>query len=205
MENSVTENRITKYIQGEYRNEIEAGIEAGFTYEQSKSMALDFIKKKYEIEDDLSVTEQSTLGGTMKWYKKPLEKKAEQIALKNSAGTKVCTKCGQRKPYVEFWANKTTKDGFQYWCKDCMNKTEKKPHITDKEHATPLFGDKKVIVQEITLTMDNVQLKCINDDMQFYPVNYGYFTLEDLADAVDLLNIAKQKLSNKQEQTCTKK
>ena len=35
------------------------------------------------------------------------------------SGTKVCKKCGQEKPIKEFYRDKTTKDGYQAWCRDC--------------------------------------------------------------------------------------
>lgn len=32
---------------------------------------------------------------------------------------KYCTKCKTNKPLSEYWKNKTTKDGYQAWCKPC--------------------------------------------------------------------------------------
>lgn len=34
---------------------------------------------------------------------------------------KYCTKCKTNKPLSEYWKNKTTKDGYQAWCKPCWN------------------------------------------------------------------------------------
>lgn len=35
---------------------------------------------------------------------------------------KRCTKCKETKSLLEFWANKSKKDGKSFWCKDCMKK-----------------------------------------------------------------------------------
>lgn len=34
--------------------------------------------------------------------------------------TKVCKRDGAVKPVTEFWKSKTTRDGLQSWCKECM-------------------------------------------------------------------------------------
>ena len=196
MENTAIENRITDRMRVEYRSEIEAGVKAGFTYEQSKSMALDFIRKKYEIDGDLSVSENATLGGTMKWFKKSLEKKAEQVSLKTSTGTKICTKCGLKKNYSEFWANKTTKDGFQYWCKDCMQKVEKKS--VEAESPTSLFKDvfEEVDTYTFSVSVNNMRVIYENGQMYYSRIDDTPLSDHDIDDALKLRKRAHEKIAS---------
>ena len=35
--------------------------------------------------------------------------------------TKICKKCGKELPVDKFYKNKSQKDGFGYYCKDCIN------------------------------------------------------------------------------------
>lgn len=35
-------------------------------------------------------------------------------------GTKICSKCGKRKSFDSFYKNKTSKDGYNVWCKNCL-------------------------------------------------------------------------------------
>lgn len=37
--------------------------------------------------------------------------------------TKLCKRCGRELPLVRFGKNASTKDGLQYWCKDCQNRS----------------------------------------------------------------------------------
>lgn len=34
-------------------------------------------------------------------------------------GRKLCSRCALIKPVSAFWARKTSKDGYRYWCKEC--------------------------------------------------------------------------------------
>lgn len=36
--------------------------------------------------------------------------------------TKICSKCGRELPLVRFGKNASTKDGLQYWCKECQTR-----------------------------------------------------------------------------------
>ena len=50
--------------------------------------------------------------------------------------TKKCDKCKQIKSINEFYKKKTSKDGFQYWCKSCLKEYKRSkyiPHPTIKE------------------------------------------------------------------------
>lgn len=49
--------------------------------------------------------------------------------------SKQCSKCKEVKPVTEFYANKTTKDGYQSWCKTCSNNFKKAYHQTPKYRA----------------------------------------------------------------------
>lgn len=51
--------------------------------------------------------------------KKSREKKEAKDGLKPP--TKLCKRCGRELPLIRFGKNASTKDGLQYWCKDCQN------------------------------------------------------------------------------------
>jgi len=46
---------------------------------------------------------------------------------------KKCSKCKIKKPIIEFRKNKTTKNGYTYYCKDCLKPINKKDRIKHKE------------------------------------------------------------------------
>lgn len=49
---------------------------------------------------------------------------------------KHCKKCGQTKPLEEFYPHNRTRDGVQYWCKDCQKKAIVSGYRNDpKKHA----------------------------------------------------------------------
>jgi hypothetical protein len=47
--------------------------------------------------------------------------------------TKICKKCGKELPVDKFYKNKSQKDGFGYYCKDCVNtyKSSKKANAEE--------------------------------------------------------------------------
>lgn len=53
--------------------------------------------------------------------KKSREKKEAKDGLKPP--TKLCKRCGRELPLIRFGKNAGTKDGLQYWCKECQNRT----------------------------------------------------------------------------------
>jgi len=50
--------------------------------------------------------------------------------------TKVCSRCGQRKPVSEFCRQTAAKDGLAYWCKACIK-------AYNKAHRTEITAQKK--------------------------------------------------------------
>jgi len=56
---------------------------------------------------------------------------------------KLCNKCGQAKPHVEFHRNKQAKDGLQAYCKVCMRSSAKAYYKTDRGKAAIKKGVKK--------------------------------------------------------------
>lgn len=52
--------------------------------------------------------------------KKSREKKEAKDGLKPP--TKLCKRCGRELPLVRFGKNASTKDGLQYWCKECQTR-----------------------------------------------------------------------------------
>lgn len=53
--------------------------------------------------------------------KKSREKKEAKEGMKPK--TKICSKCGRELPLIRFGKNASTKDGLQYWCKECQNRS----------------------------------------------------------------------------------
>ena len=53
--------------------------------------------------------------------KKSREKKEAKDGAKPP--TKLCKRCGRELPLVSFGKNASTKDGLQYWCKECQNRS----------------------------------------------------------------------------------
>lgn len=47
--------------------------------------------------------------------------------------TKICTKCKKTKPISEFHKQKKAKDGYSYWCKECMKEYNKKYNQSHKK------------------------------------------------------------------------
>jgi len=47
---------------------------------------------------------------------------------------KGCNKCGKSKPLTDYHKNKQTKDGLQYYCKSCMNKTSKEFRVKNPKY-----------------------------------------------------------------------
>lgn len=57
-------------------------------------------------------------------------------------GTKLCSKCNQRKPLTDFYARKTAKDGRQSECKECNSKRHKKfylEHVSQYRESHALY------------------------------------------------------------------
>jgi hypothetical protein len=46
---------------------------------------------------------------------------------------KVCTNCKEKKKVTEFFKNKTTEDGYHYWCKECKSKANRKYNELNKK------------------------------------------------------------------------
>ena len=55
--------------------------------------------------------------------------------------TKICKKCGKELPVDKFYKNKSQKDGFGYYCKDCVNayKSSKKANADGGGKLTKVF------------------------------------------------------------------
>lgn len=58
--------------------------------------------------------------------------------------TKICKKCGKELPVDKFYKNKSQKDGFGYYCKDCVNaykSSKKKPMQMGGGKLTKVFAN----------------------------------------------------------------
>lgn len=47
--------------------------------------------------------------------------------------TKICKKCGKELPVDKFYKNKSQKDGFGYYCKDCVNAYKSSKKVNAEE------------------------------------------------------------------------
>ena len=84
--------------------------------------------------------------------------------------TKKCSKCGEVKPISEFYKSSSSKDGYQSYCKYCMNhlskaapaSTEKKEPATQNVSVTSEqiipSSPKKVYLNEHLATVSNRDL-----------------------------------------------
>lgn len=52
--------------------------------------------------------------------------------------SKVCTKCGKRKPLREFYKDRSKKDGIRNYCKSCANEMNRKNRKTAKDRKALL-------------------------------------------------------------------
>lgn len=73
--------------------------------------------------------------------------------------TKICKKCGKELPVDKFYKNKSQKDGFGYYCKDCVNayKSSKKANADlAKFKPRELIEELKARGYKGTLTYEQV-------------------------------------------------
>lgn len=81
-----------------------------------------------------------------------MEQSATTIT-KISEKTKRCPKCGQVKPFSEFYKSAASKSGLQSYCKDCANHfaRQKKEHNTTLKNQHPVFSQMqhREIIEEV--------------------------------------------------------
>lgn len=46
---------------------------------------------------------------------------------------KTCTKCKKEKPFAQFCKNKSIKDGYNHWCRECTKEYRNKPGVKARE------------------------------------------------------------------------
>ncbi len=64
-----------------------------------------------------------------------IEEKKEQVREKEW-GMKQCTKCGEYKSDSDFYRRNQTKDGLQFWCKNCCNLSNSRYYNLRIKNAT---------------------------------------------------------------------
>jgi hypothetical protein len=52
---------------------------------------------------------------------------ADMVAAAEAGGRKSCTKCGEPKPFGEFYPHLSLPYGLKDWCRDCHNESKRKP------------------------------------------------------------------------------
>jgi hypothetical protein len=116
--------------------------------------------------------------------------------------TKFCTKCNQIKSIAMFSKNRATKDGFQCWCKTCINSTYKKKNNNENKLdnlMTTLFpplnlkqNNKKA---NKPCQIENVKQRYSPLEEQFLKINYSVLPIKELAIQLNRTELAiKQKL-----------
>lgn len=48
---------------------------------------------------------------------------------------KICSKCNTEKSFLEFGTNSAAKDGYAYYCKECMKNINKQRYLTPDHSA----------------------------------------------------------------------
>lgn len=77
--------------------------------------------------------------------------------MEKEINTKVCAKCGRELPIENFNKSSHNKDGYQWWCRDCMkenyhkNREVKKTKENDSKEVNPLaeFKPRELIAELI--------------------------------------------------------
>jgi len=77
------------------------------------------------------------------WIPKDVTPKKIDVVQNIDVAQKRCKHCGQLKPVIAFYKDKTSKDGYQRWCKDCLvaynkinRKGEKQSEVLTKKECT---------------------------------------------------------------------
>lgn len=86
--------------------------------------------------------------------------------MNKTINSKICPRCNQDKPLSEFGKNKTTKSGYQSWCKKCMSEARKTSHNKKKG---------------ITIDEDNIKHNYSPLEEQFLKINYAVLSVKELA------------------------
>ena len=85
---------------------------------------------------------------------------------------KRCRKCSQTKPYSLFHKNKSTKDGYGWWCKDCSKIEGRKYYLANKDKYRELTRKWRKNNKERTLELNTRSVsKCI-ETRRAYGRNY---------------------------------
>ena len=74
-------------------------------------------KTRREIKDELNVAKTETV---TRWIREFLNDRDRFAVKADIPKTKYCSKCNRTLPVEMFWKNRREKDGFQFYCKECM-------------------------------------------------------------------------------------
>ena len=144
-------NRITDEVLQTYLENIEQSMGIGFSYRDSKDLAMDAIRHQYNINGELTGSEISRFGQLMSVHKARLLKRPAKRVSRNkplvtsqdTAIVMTCIKCGKVRPITEFPLRSDDKNRFQLWCTQCRHevleqiKLGKRPDLRVKLTKSP--------------------------------------------------------------------
>lgn len=203
MESQAEVNRITDEMIKDWRSQIMAAASIGCTKVQAKSMAFDFIIKKYKL-GELTSVEYAMFGNPFKnlvgLFPKPVTRKRKvmkQLAIdepdnSNNLDKKLCSRCHKKKSFNDF-----NKD--QSYCKQCQSEyhaERRSKQMQEKQNLSALFQTKDVEVESVsmTFTKNNMQVKYDNGEFLYSTVEGNQFTDLDVQDLLILRARAKSKV-----------
>ncbi len=86
---------------------------------------------------------------------------------------KVCKRCNQKKPLTEFWKNKTTRDGLQLYCKDCVRKYNKESYRRHpSRHIAKAKIQQQLLKREILTAYGGECACCGEADFTFLVIDH---------------------------------
>jgi len=193
-------NRITDSIRNEIKDGMLEASKVGILWEIALSGMRKFVFEKHNISEPLSKVEEGTIGGTLnRWMKAEYDKNLSQFCVRASYnGEKPCSKCGVPKPLANFSDNTDTRDGLQYWCKECYRKYNRDKKSVESDLPEPLFKNvfEEVDAYTFTVSTNNVQVVYENGYLFYSRIDNTPLTDGDLDDVLRLRKRANEKIDN---------
>lgn len=88
-------------------------------------------------------------------------KEGKAIIAKEDERYKECSNCKELKPLSAFDKDKKSKDGYQYWCKECSSNYGKDPEITPEEKQIIINKERFSKIRELILSKDEKYIRAL--------------------------------------------